>query len=175
MAGFEKPLWFKTKSIQSEELTWTRTNAHHAIADECKSVQNDVGVIDISGSSKFMVSGKDANKFLNFLSCNKLPQKIGAIGLTLFHSHRGGIMTEQSITKINDDTYYLVGPILSENRDLDWMRSHTKNFRVQIENQTETTSSLLVTGPKSRELLQKIMKDDLSNSSLPWLRSKKCW
>ena len=173
VAGFEKPLWFKTKAIQSEDLTWTRTNAHYAIADECKAVQNDVGVIDISGSSKFMVSGKDANKFLNFLSCNKLPQTIGAIGLTLFHSQRGGILTEQSITKINDDVYYLVGPILSENRDQDWMQSHAKNFRVQIENQTETTSSLLVTGPKSRELLQKIMKDDLSNSSLPWLRSKK--
>ncbi len=56
-----------TATIKSEDLTWTRTNAHLAIADECKSVQNDVGVIDISGSSKFMVSGKDANKFLNFL------------------------------------------------------------------------------------------------------------
>ena len=101
--NYEKPLWFKTKERQSEQLTWMRSDAHEVIADECKAVQNDAGIIDISGSSKFIISGEGANDFLNYLSCNKLPQEKGSIGLALFHSSNGGIMTEQSITKIDDE------------------------------------------------------------------------
>ena len=170
VAGYEKPLWFKTKERQSEQLTWMRSDAHEVIADECKAVQNDAGIIDISGSSKFIISGEGANDFLNHLSCNKLPQEKGSIGLALFHSSNGGIMTEQSITKIDDEKFFLVGPIGSELRDLHWMNLNADKFDVKIENLTDDLGGMLLTGPKSRNILQKITKEDISNSSLPWLK-----
>ena len=172
VAGFEKPLWFQTQSFQHETLTWERSDAHIIVADECKSVQNDAGIIDISGSSKFEISGKDAKDFLNHLSCNKLPFKDGTLGLTLFHGPHGGILTEQSITRINEQLFYLVGPILSEFRDQHWMEIHAGNFDVKIHNRTEEMGGLLLTGPKSREILQQLTKEDLSNASFPWLSCK---
>ena len=172
VSGYEKPLWFKTKSIHHESLTWKRSDAHIVVADECKAVQNDAGIIDISGSSKFEITGKDAAAFLNHLSCNKLPSKDGTLGLTLFHGSNGGIMTEQSITRINENLFYLVGPIMSEFRDQHWMESNAVNFDIEIINQTEKIGSLLITGPKSREILQQLAKEDLSNDSFPWLSCK---
>jgi len=172
VAGFEKPLWFKTQSFQHETLTWERSDAHIIVANECKSVQNDAGIIDISGSSKFEISGKDAKDFLNYLSCNKLPSKDGSLGLTLFHGPHGGILTEQSITRINEQLYYLVGPILSEFRDQHWMEINAENFEVEIHNQTDEIGALLLTGPKSREILQQLTKENLSNASFPWLSCK---
>ncbi|MEH6551760.1 MAG: FAD-dependent oxidoreductase [Pseudomonadales bacterium] len=170
--GYEKPLWFKTNTVRAESQTWTRSEAHAVVSEECLAVRDAAGVVDISGSAKFEISGKDAAAFLDHLSCNKLPAKDGRLGLTLFHGPNGGIMTEQSITRINEHLFYLVGPIASEIRDMDWMQSHTDGYDVEIANRSDELGALLLTGPKSREILQLLCKEDLSNANLSWLSCK---
>ncbi len=170
--GYEKPLWFKTDAVQCELPTWEHSEAHTIVADECKAVRGSAGLIDISGSAKFEISGKDAKAFLNRLSSNKLPARNGYTGLSLFHAPNGGIMTEQSITRINDELFYLVGPIASEYRDLHWMQVHADGFDIEITNRTEELGAMLLTGPKSREILQQLTIEDLSAEAFPWLSCK---
>jgi dimethylglycine dehydrogenase len=131
-------------------------------------VQESAGVIDISGSAKYEISGKDATAFLDRLSCNKLP-RVGRLGLSLFHAPGGGIMCEMSITRLDDNHYYLVSAIGSEHKDLHWMQSNDEGFEVNIANVTDDISSMLITGPSSREILQQMTEEDLSNQAFPWL------
>ena len=167
--GYEKPLWFKTDLIRSEPPTWQRSAAHAAVAEECAAVHHTAGIIDISGAAKFEISGPDASTFLDKMSSNKLPAKNGRMALTLFHAANGGIMTEQSITRINEQLYYLIGPIASEYRDLDWMQQHRSGFNVKIDNCTDGMAAVLLTGPNSRAILQQLTNNDLSAKALPWL------
>jgi dimethylglycine dehydrogenase len=166
--GFEKALWFQTDAVRRESLSWSHSEAHPVVAEECQAVQKSVGVIDISGASKYEISGPDAAAFLDRLSCNRLP-RVGRIGLSLFHAPRGGIMCEMSITRLADDLFYLVSAIGSEHKDLHWMQSNSDGFDVNIANVTDDVSSMLVTGPKSREILQQMTEADLSNQAFPWL------
>ncbi len=170
--GFEKPLWFKTKTQTKEASTWERSEAHEAVAQECAAVRDAAGVVDISGAAKFEVSGPNAGAFLDRLSCNKLPHRDGRMILTLFHGPNGGIMTEQSITRVHEERYYLVGPIASEHRDLHWMNQHSDGFNVQISNLTDQWGGVLLTGPNAREILQQLTSEDLSNEAFPWLSCK---
>ncbi len=170
--GYEKPQWFKTAEVPSETPAWSRNESHAAVAAECKVVQESAGITDISGAAKFEVKGKDATAFLNHLSCNKLPAKDGRMGLTLFHGPNGGIMSEQSVTRINENYYYLGGAIGAEHRDLHWMQSHSNDFDVEITNATDDIASVLITGPKSREILQQRTEADLSHSAFPWLSAQ---
>ncbi|MFK8022060.1 MAG: FAD-dependent oxidoreductase [Pseudomonadales bacterium] len=167
--GYEKPLWFATDEVRREEAHWSRGESHAVAAEECAAVQNSAGIIDISGAARFDIRGKDAAAFLNKLSCNKLPARDGRLSLTLFHAENGGIMTEQSITRINDEHYFLVGPLASEHRDLHWMQQHADGFDVSIENVTDSVAGILITGPKSRDILQAISTADLSHKAFPWL------
>ena len=167
--GYEKPLWFRTDTVRGETPTWERSEAHAVAALECAAVRDDAGLIDISGAAKFEISGKDAGAFLDHLSCNKLPARDGRMTLTLFHGPNGGIMTEQSITRINENLYYLVGPIASELRDLHWMQLHSAGFDVKIDNVTDDIGGMLLTGPRSREILQQLSEDDLASAAFPWL------
>jgi len=91
------------------------------------------------------------------------------MSLTLFHGPNGGIMTEQSITRLDEQHYYLIGPIGSEYRDLHWMQQHSTNFDVTIDNCTDAMAGILLTGPNSREILQQLTQTDLSNKAFPWL------
>jgi dimethylglycine dehydrogenase len=49
------------------------------------------------------------------------------------------------------------------------MQQHADGFDVSIDNRTDAMGGVLVTGPKSRELLQELTQDDLSNEAFPWL------
>ncbi len=170
--GYEKPLWYKTDTVRQETPTWGHSEVHAVVAEECAAVQNAAGIIDLSGASKIEVSGKDAETFLNHLSCNKLPARNGRMSLTLFHSKNGGIMSEMSITRLDDNFYYLNGAIISEHKDLHWMQGQAIDFDVNIKNVTDDIASVLLTGPKSREILQQLTEEDLSNAAFPWLSAK---
>ena len=166
--GYEKALWFQTDAVRRESLSWSHSEAQAVVAEECKAVQESAGVIDISGAAKYEISGPNAEAFLDRLSCNKLP-RVGRIGLSLFHAPEGGIMCEMSITRLGENHFYLVSAIASEHKDLHWMQANAADFDVSIKNVTDEFSSLLITGPNSREILQQMTEEDLSNAAFPWL------
>ncbi len=170
-SGYEKPLWFRKNHIE-DVPTWTRNATHEVVASECQAVRDAAGIVDISGSSKFEITGADAAIFLDKLSCNQLPDKNGRLGLTLFHAANGGILTEQSITRITENHFYLVGPIGSELRDVQWMNHHADTYEVRVNNRTEELAAVLLTGPNAREILQPLTDEDLSNNAFPWLTCK---
>lgn len=170
--GYEKPQWFMTDEVRSETPHWSRNETHQVVAEECAAVQHAAGITDLSGTANFEITGPDTEAFLDHLSCNKLPTKDGRLGLTMFHGPNGGIMTEQSLTRINENHYFLVGPMAGEERDLHWMQSHSNGYDVTIKNVTDEISSVLITGPKSREILQRISSSDLSHKAFPWLTTQ---
>ena len=170
--GYEKALWFTTDGVRRESLTWAHSEAHEVVGEECRAVRDAAGIIDLSGSAKYDITGKDAFAFLDHLSCNRLPQKDGRLGLSLFHAPNGGIMCETSITRLAEDHFYLVSAIGSEHKDLHWMQAHVGDFDVRIANITDDMSSLLVTGPNSRTILQLMTEDDLSKAAFPWLSAR---
>ena len=170
--GYEKPHWFKTDAIRGETLSWAHTEAHAAVAEECFAVRDKAGITDLSGASKYDVKGPDAETFLNTLSANKLPGKDGRLGLTLFHGPNGGIKAEMSVTRINSEHYYLNSATSAELQDLDWLEAHVGDFDVQINNVTESMGAVLITGPESRNILETITQDDISNDGLKWLGAK---
>jgi len=167
--GYEKPSWFTTQNIKSESHTWSHSEAHEAVAEECLAVQEHCGVTDISGTAKFRVTGKDAFLFLDKLSCNKLPTKDGRIGLSLFHAPKGGIMAEQTISRISQEEFILMGAIGSQVKDYQWFEWHAKEYKVNIEDITESWGGLLLTGPSARKILQQCTQENLSNDAFPWL------
>ena len=170
--GFEKPSWFATDSTRNETLTWGHSEAHEVVAQECSAVQKSCGITDISGTAKFRITGKDAFKFLDHLSCNKLPSKDGRIGLTLFHAPNGGIMAEQTISRIDKENFLLMGAIGSEVKDYQWLEWHSDDYDVVIENLTESWGGLLLTGPNARKILSQCTQQDLSNNAFSWLSCK---
>lgn len=170
--GFEKPAWFTTESIRKESHTWAHSEAHEAVALECAAVSNYCGVTDISGAAKFRVTGKDAFAFLDQLSCNKLPAKDGRIGLTLFHAPNGGIMAEQTISRINQEHFILMGAIGSQVKDYQWLELHSDGYEVEIEDMTESWGGLLLTGPNARQILEQCTRENISNNGFSWLSCK---
>jgi dimethylglycine dehydrogenase len=171
--GWEKPAWFNKQNVK-EELSYKRNNIFQIIQNECEHVHQHVGVIDLSTFSKYEITGKDSFNFLDRICVNKVPKKEGSIVLAHVLNDIGRIQTELIITKLEDNSYYALSGASSEIRDFDWFNHHKNDDEeVEIKNLSLSKGVLGIIGPKSRQVLQKITKTNLSKDNFKWLTSQK--
>jgi dimethylglycine dehydrogenase len=167
--GWERANWFaKDGDDTSEESTqtWERNGPWEArIKEEVEAVRDGVGVLDLPGFSRFNLTGKGAAEYLRGLIAGALP-KIGRMNLAYFADSRGRILTEMSVMRHGEDHFTLITAALAQWHDFDVLNKNLPAGLTLTDHTTEF-STLIVTGPKSRELFKAIGSDaDLSTG---WL------
>ena len=170
--GWERPKWFSLDG-REEDCSWSRNNLFEVVAAEVRGVQERVGLLDLSGFAKYEVTGADAEPFLDRLLANRLPK--AADGLVLTHplSRGGRIYGEMTVSRLPAGGFYVLSAAAAELRDQDLLlQSRRPGERVEIRNRTAELGVLVVTGPRSRELLQRLTDTGLSNAGFPWLRAR---
>ncbi len=78
-----------------------------------------------------------------------------------------------TITRLADDRFYALSAAAAESRDLDLLTQSVRaGERVDVANVTMDWGVLVVSGPRSRELLASLTDEDLGNASFPWLSAR---
>jgi dimethylglycine dehydrogenase len=169
--GWERPNWFAPEGVEPvDELTFKRSNWHDAVGAECKAVRENVGLLDLSGFAKYEVHGPGAEDFLNYLSANTLPKKVGQIKLGTMVDQDGHFKCDTTITRLGQDRFYVVSAAAMEKHDLDWMLRHMpQDGSVMIDNVTTQYGAFVLSGPNSRELLSRLTQSGLSNQDFPFM------
>jgi len=171
-AGWERVKYY-SDSDEIEEPGFRRKNGFDATARECKLVMEGVAVADLSGFSKYDVTGKDAPAALDRIFANRMPRKIGGIALAHMLNRNGFIEGEATVTRLGEERYYLLSGIVAEVRDEDWLTQHIEPGEdVTVTNITEDYGNLVLAGPKSRDVLAKVTSADLSNEAFRWLTAQ---
>ena len=173
--GWERPNFFATDGMeQKDDWSFRRSNWFKSMEKECKNVKENVGLLDMTAFAKCRIKGPKAEEFLDNLVANKLPKKIGRINLCHALNTKGGVHSEFTIMREAEDSFYLVSAGAFQRLDHDWIIKWMPNDgSVQFENLTNSTGVLVVSGPKARDLMKKVSKDDFSNENFKWLSSKK--
>jgi dimethylglycine dehydrogenase len=167
--GWERPKWF-SRDGREEQGGYARTNVFEVVAAEVQAVAERVGVLDLSGFAKFEVTGAGAEAFLDRVCANRMPLKAGGIALVHMLSSNGRIYGEMTVTRLGDERFYCLSAAGAEKRDLDWLeQSRLPGEAVEIANVTAARGVLVLSGPRSREVLAKLTDADLSNTGFRWL------
>jgi dimethylglycine dehydrogenase len=170
--GWERATWFVPDGHAAEQrLSFHRTNWHDAVGEECRAVRERVGVLDLGGFAKFEVAGPGAAACLDRLICGRLP-KVGRIALAYMCAPGGGVLSELTITRLDENSFYLCGAAAAEWHDEQWLRRHLPDGGVDLRNVTARYGTLVLAGPRSREVLGRITDADLSNPTFPWLAAR---
>jgi dimethylglycine dehydrogenase len=172
--GWERPNWFAPEGVEPKDVwSFRRTNYFEHVGNECKNVMENVGVLDMSAFAKFRVSGPGAEAWLDNLVANRLPKKIGRVGLCHALNIEGGVRTEFTITRDGPDEFYLVSAGALERFDWDYLvKQAPDDGSVRLDKITTQHGVLVVAGPKSRELMSRVSDCDFSNETFPWLTSQ---
>jgi dimethylglycine dehydrogenase len=172
--GWERPLWFARPDEDArDEYSFRRGNWFDAVGEECRAVRSAVGVLDQTSFAKFMVAGPCAEAFLDGLCANRLPAEVGRIALTQMLTPKGGIECDLTVSLLKPERYYVVCAAATETHDLAWIERHEPgDGSVQVDNVTADYGVLTLAGPRSRELLQRLSRDDLSREAFPFFRAR---
>ncbi|MEM7075791.1 MAG: FAD-dependent oxidoreductase [Pseudomonadota bacterium] len=171
IAGWERAFWFQTDRIRDagdSDLSFHHEPWQDAVAAECRTVMNHVGVMDHGGFTKYSVSGPQAETFLSQVFCGGLP-KPGRVRLSYMLTPKGRIWSEATIARLDEERFLLCGPTLADLRDHDWLASHCPTTGVDMRRGHTHDAALMVMGPKAREILQPLTDASLSAGAAPWL------
>ncbi len=166
--GWERANWFAQPgddtSLEATH-TWGRSGPwEQRVKEECEAVRDHCGVLDLPGFSRFMVKGDGAAEALRGLVTGGLP-KVGRINLVYISDDRGRILTEMSCLRLGEDEFVMITAATAQWHDRDLLMAVMPEG-VSVEDVTTTRDTLIVTGPKSREILSNLTDADLS---LGWL------
>jgi dimethylglycine dehydrogenase len=197
--GWERPGWFAPKgyALTKEQLAspdvltnhnyapptddgrivekWSfrRSNYFPFVGEECRNVMNNVAIQDMSAFAKMEVSGPGARDWLESILANKIPKKQGRIALCHLLTPRGGVRAEFTVYEWAPGRFYLVSAGAYERHDHDYLRKLCPtDGSVRLNPITTRFGVLVLAGPNSRKVLQKLTDADLSNEAFPWLSGK---
>ena len=112
--GWERPNYFAPVGFDDTASRSFRRGGwwQYAVA-EAKAIRENVGLIDATAFTKHVVKGPGATQFLDWFTCNKLPN-VGRINLTYALTEKGTTRTEYTIVRRAQDDYYLYQQALGQ-------------------------------------------------------------
>ena len=172
--GWERPLWYAVADTPQQHIYgYRRTALHGIIGDEVRGLRASAAVADLSVFAKLEISGNEATAFLNRLSSNKLPQKVGGMALTYLMLENGRIQDETTIIKLGDNHYYLVYATVREAALFSWLQHQTqRGEEVTFANVSEEYGVVALAGPNARKILSRCTEASLDNAVFPWLSAQ---
>lgn len=157
-----------------ERWSFRRSNYFRFVGEECRNVHENVGLQDMSPFAKAIVSGSGAEAWLDSILANRIPKKIGRIGLCHLLTTRGGVRSEFTVFRTGSDSFYLVSAGALERHDHDILKKLLPaDGSVHFAPVTTQYGVLVLAGPNARKLLRKVTDADLSNEAFPWLSGKR--
>ena len=171
--GLETPLWFAPKGEKAEDiLSFHRSNDFEHVGNEVRAVRSSVGVTEIANFAKYEVSGSGAEAWLDHLMTNTMP-KPGRLVLTPMLNERGKLIGDFTIAKLADDRFMVWGSSAAQIYHMRWFEQHLpENGSVRIHRFDMNLVGLSIAGPKSRDLLQALVDQDISNSAFRFMVSR---
>jgi dimethylglycine dehydrogenase len=156
-----------------EKWSFRRSNYFEHVGNEVKNVTEKVGLLDLTAFAKMEVSGPGARAFLDGILANRIPKARGRVALCHLLTETGGVRAEFTVYEWAPGRFYLVSAGGYERIDHDNLaRLLPKDGSVTLRPLTEAMGVLVIAGPRSRELLAKLTRADLSNAAFPWLTGK---
>lgn len=170
--GWERVLYFHPDENDFEHVPAFRFSTFHdQVGAEARAVRGNVGIVEISGFTRFAVQGSGSDVWFDHLTAGRLPA-VGRTALSYVSDERGRFRSEFTMLRIAEDHFWLFSAAPAEWHDLDLLNEADPPEGVSITNLTDTHNALMVTGPRSRDVLTAVTDDALDNVSFPWLSAR---
>ncbi|MDM8166172.1 sarcosine oxidase subunit alpha family protein [Roseovarius sp.] len=157
--------------VQGDEKGW-----RDSVDREAKTAREKVGICDVTTLGKIDIKGKDAGAFLDKVYANTFSTlKIGKVRYGLMLREDGICYDDGTTARLSENHYVMTTTTANAVlvfRRMEFARQCLwPNMDVHLISTTDGWAQFAVAGPKSRDLLRKVVdKDvDLSNEAFPFM------
>jgi 4-methylaminobutanoate oxidase (formaldehyde-forming) len=174
VSGWEGADWYAGKGNTPDPgpLTFGRPAWFEQWRAEHTAAREGVVVMDMSFMAKFLVQGRDAGRMLDWISAGSVNGEPGRVTYTQWLDEAGGIQADLTVTKLDDERFWVVASDTAHRHVEWWMKRHIGEAHAFVTDVTSGYAQINVQGPRSRELLSKLTHADLSNEAFPFRCAK---
>jgi sarcosine dehydrogenase len=170
--GWERPNWFAGPGEEPvDRYSYQRPGWFDAVGREHKAAREGAIVIDQTSFGKFLVKGPDAAKALNWIAAGNVDRPVGSLIYTQMLNPKGGIEADVTVVRKARDEFYITTGTGFATHDFDWI-SRNLAGNAQVTDVTSAHAVLSLMGPGSRDILQALTPDDLSNAGFPFATAR---
>jgi len=163
--GLEHALWFADGPEDAhEEPTFRRNRSFDYVAAEVKAVRDAVGCIEIANFAKHEFKGAGARAYLDCVLAGRVPGP-GRLSLTPMLTPKGKLYGDLTVACLGEEHFVLFGSGAMQDAHRRWFERDLPGD-VTYANVSDDWHGIGVSGPKSRDLLQAITRDDVSSDGM---------
>jgi 4-methylaminobutanoate oxidase (formaldehyde-forming) len=176
-SGWERPNWFETNAAAGDESLrprgWAGQHWSPAIGAEAMATRTAAALFDESSFAKLEIAGPGALGFLERVCANRIDRPVGSIVYTQLLDPRGGIQADLTVTRITESSFMLVTGTAVGNHDAAWLRSRLPDDgSVTLRDITAGRVCFGLWGPRARDILASLTRDDISDAAFPFLTAR---
>jgi len=148
---------------------WEMPVEFKGIIEEHLAVRRAAGLFDVSHMGEILIRGKDALRFVQYLSPNDAGRlHIGQVQYSALTTPQGTFVDDMLVYCLGPEEYFLVVNAANTEKDFSWVSSHQGGYDVSAENVSESYSQLALQGPRAQEILQPLTGINLAAMQAFW-------
>ncbi len=172
-SGYERPMWFALNNTKPEfKYSYNYQNWYPSVEFETKNARENVGLFDLTAFSKYDLKGEKTHSELQKICTANIKNIIGKTTYTQMLNEDAGIETDLTVVCMDKNYFRIITSASNRERDKFHILKHLSKD-VEFKDVTDEIACLGVFGPKSRNLMSKLSKDDLSNENFKFGTAKK--
>ncbi len=172
-SGFERPMWFSHNGEEPKyKYNFNFQNWYPSVEFETINARKNIGLFDLTAFSKYDLKGEKAHNELQRICTANIKNEIGKTTYTQMLNNDGGIETDLTVVCMDKNFFRIVTAASNKEHDKFHILKHLSK-EVKFKDVTDEIACFGVFGPKSRELMSKISKNDFSNENFKFGTSKK--
>ena len=174
-SGWERVNHYERNAAAGDESLrprgWAGRLWSPAVGVEHRATREAAALFDESSFAKLMVTGPDAASLLDWVCDNRVARGVGDITYTQALNPRGGIESDFTVTRVEDDAFLVVTGTAFGSHDGAWLRRQARRRAadVRVDDVTGQLVTYALWGPRSRDVLREVTGADLSNEAFPFM------
>ncbi|MGH7051824.1 MAG: GcvT family protein [Acetobacteraceae bacterium] len=167
--GWERPNWFAPDGEVARDLpSFGRPNWFQAVGEEHRAARQRAVIFDQTSFAKFCLLGRDAESVLSWIAANDVTGRSGSLVYTQMLNRHGGIECDLTISRLSEDSYYIVTGTGFATHDFAWIKAQIpEGAEARLIDVTSAYAVLSLMGPRSRDVLAGVTDCDLGDAAFP--------
>ena len=137
---------------------------YSGIVDEHQAVRQSCGVFDVSHMGEVLITGPDAERYVNHIFTNDVTSMpAGKILYGMMCYENGGVVDDLLVYKCGENEFFLVINAANIDKDWEWIQEQSKGYNVKLDHQSDSYGELAVQGPESEQVMKDVLGIDGSD------------
>jgi glycine cleavage system aminomethyltransferase T/glycine/D-amino acid oxidase-like deaminating enzyme len=177
-AGWERPHWYESNAglveaygdaVMPREAEWDSRWWSPIINAEHLAMREAAGVVDLTAFSIFDVVGPRACEALQRICVLNVDVPAGRVVYTPVLSANGGFRADLTVMRLGVEHYRVVTGGAHGNGDRKWFADNMpEDGGAYVVDQTSAFTTIGIWGPKAREVVQSLTRDDMTHTGFPF-------